>query len=60
MQHRQGPQAGEQVVRAAVLERLLYWTLFVAGLVLAAWLPAKKVFSQLGAQIMQVLSTFRI
>ena len=47
-------------MRAAVLERLLYWTLFVAGLVLAAWLPAKKVFSQLGAQIMQVLSTFRI
>ena len=47
-------------MRAAVLERLLYWTLFVVGLVLAAWLPAKNVFPQLSAQIMQVLATFRI
>lgn len=60
MQRRQGPQAGKQVVRAAVMERLLYWTLFVAGLVLAAWLPAKSMFPQPSAQIMQVLSTFRI
>jgi hypothetical protein len=27
------------------MERLIYWVLFVAGLVLAGWLPAKSVFS---------------
>jgi len=27
------------------MERLIYWVLFAAGLVLAAWLPAKSVFS---------------
>jgi hypothetical protein len=27
------------------MERFLYWVLFVAGLVLAAWLPAKSAFA---------------
>jgi hypothetical protein len=39
------------------MERLSYWALFVVGLVLAAWLPAKIVFPQLSAQILQLLST---
>ena len=38
------------------MERLSYWTLFVAGMVLAAWLPAKTAFPQLSAQILQLLS----
>jgi hypothetical protein len=39
------------------MERVWYWTLFVAGLVLAAWLPAKSAFPQLSAQILQLLAT---
>ncbi len=39
------------------MERLSFWTLFVAGLVLAAWLPAKSAFPRLSAQILQLLST---
>ena len=30
------------------MERLIYWTLFAAGVVLAAWLPAKSVYPELG------------
>ena len=40
-----------------MMERLSYWTLFVVGLVLAAWLPAKTAFPHLSAQILQLLST---
>ena len=39
------------------MERLWYWTLFVAGLVLAAWLPARSAFPQLSVQILHLLST---
>ncbi len=42
------------------MERLLYWMLFVVSLILAAWLPARSVFPQLSAQIVQMLSTIRI
>ena len=41
-----------------MMERLSYWALFVAGLVLAAWLPVKSAFPQLSAQILQLLSTW--
>jgi hypothetical protein len=30
------------------MERLLYWILFVIGLVLAAWLPAASAYPELG------------
>ena len=33
-----------------MMERLLYWVLFVAGLVLAAWLPAKSAFADADPQ----------
>lgn len=39
------------------MERLLFWTLFIAGLVLVAWLPVKSAYPQLGAQVMQLLPT---
>jgi hypothetical protein len=37
------------------MERLLYWTLFIAGIVLAAWLPAKTAFPELGNQVAHIL-----
>ena len=40
-----------------MMERLWYWALFVVGIILAAWLPAKSVYPQLSAQILQLLST---
>ena len=47
-------------MRAAAMERVLYWTLFVAGIVIAAWVPANSVYPQLSAQIVQMWSTIRI
>jgi 4-hydroxybenzoate polyprenyltransferase len=38
------------------LERWLYWTLFVAGLALAAWLPAQSAFPELGKQLAHLLT----
>jgi len=43
-----------------MMERLSYWTLFVVGMVLAAWLPAQSAFPQLSAQILQMLSTLGV
>ena len=37
------------------MERLLYWTLFVAGVVLAAWLPAKSIYPDFGRQVAHIL-----
>ena len=37
------------------MERLLYWTLFVAGVVLAAWLPVTSAYPELGRQVAQIL-----
>ena len=37
------------------MERLLYWTLFIVGIVLAAWLPAKSAFPKLGTQVAHIL-----
>ena len=37
------------------MERLLYWTLFVAGMVLAAWLPVTSAYPELGRQVAQSL-----
>ena len=37
------------------MERLLYWTLFVTGLVLAAWLPAQSAYPELGRQVAHLL-----
>ena len=37
------------------MERLLYWTLFIAGMVLAAWLPAQSAYPELGKQVAHVL-----
>jgi len=38
-----------------MMEKLLYWTLFVAGLVLAAWLPAKSAYPELGTRVAHFL-----
>jgi hypothetical protein len=37
------------------MERLLYWTLFVAGMVLAAWLPVTSAYPELGRQVAHIL-----
>jgi uncharacterized membrane protein YesL len=37
------------------MERLLYWTLFVAGVVLAAWLPATSAYPDLSRQVAHML-----
>lgn len=37
------------------MERLLYWTLFVAGMILAAWLPITSAYPELGRQVAQRL-----
>ena len=37
------------------MERILYWTLFAAGLALAAWLPVASAYPDLGRQIAHVL-----
>lgn len=37
------------------MERILYWTLFAAGLVFAAWLPVTSAYPDLGRQIAHVL-----
>ena len=37
------------------MERVLYWTLFVAGIVLAAWLPAQSAYPELGRQVAHFL-----
>jgi hypothetical protein len=38
------------------MERLLFWTLFVAGMALAAWLPAQSAFPELGRQAAHYLT----
>ena len=38
------------------MERLLYWLLFVAGIVFAAWLPAKAAYPDLGRQVAHILT----
>jgi hypothetical protein len=37
------------------MERLLYWALFIAGMVLAAWLPVKTAYPELGHQVAHML-----
>ena len=37
------------------MERVLYWTLFVAGVVLAAWLPVTSAYPELGRQVADLL-----
>ena len=37
------------------MERLLFWLLFVAGVVLAAWLPATSAYPDLGHKVAHVL-----
>jgi len=37
------------------MERLIYWTLFAAGVVLAAWLPVKSVYPELGRVVAHLL-----
>ena len=37
------------------MERILYWTLFAGGLLLAAWLPVTSAYPELGRQIAHVL-----
>jgi hypothetical protein len=44
-----GPTASSD--RMMPMERLLFWALFVAGMGLAAWLPLKSEFPDLGARI---------
>jgi hypothetical protein len=49
------PAFGRQVAPVKTMERLLYWVLFVVGMVLAAWLPAKSAFPELGGQVAHIL-----
>ena len=37
------------------MERLIYWTLFATGVVLAAWLPVKSVYPELGRVVAHLL-----
>jgi hypothetical protein len=37
------------------MERFLYWTLFIAGVVLAAWLPMKSAYPDAGRQVAHLL-----
>jgi hypothetical protein len=41
------------------MERFLYWVFFAAGLVFAAWLPAKSAFADTGLQAAHVLQATR-
>ena len=52
---RQRAAASQEVGSSIAMERLLYWTLFVAGVVLAAWLPAKSAYPDLGRQVAHIL-----
>ena len=42
------------------MERLLYWSLFALGVVLAAWLPVTSEFPQLEARLVQLLTVTRL
>lgn len=37
------------------MERLIFWILFVAGVVLAAWLPATSAYPDLGQRAAHIL-----
>ena len=52
---RQMSAAVRPEVEANNVERLIYWTLFAAGVVLAAWLPAKSVYPELGRVVAHLL-----
>jgi len=43
-----------------MMERLAYWTLFVASVVLAAWLPVQSAYPQLETKIAQLLTSVRL
>ncbi len=48
-----GPTASSD--RLLTMERLLFWALFIAGMGLAAWLPVKSAFPELGAQVAHIM-----
>lgn len=37
------------------MERFIFWLLFVAGVALAAWVPATSVYPDLGQQVAHLL-----
>ena len=42
------------------MERLLYWTMFVIAMVLAAWLPMTSAFPQLEARLVHFIAVTRL
>jgi len=46
--------AANQVIDGP-MERFIFWALFVAGVVLAAWVPASSAYPDLGRQVGHIL-----